>query len=92
VRRAFLIGWLAAAAAAGGCSSPLPEAGSDAANLYVRRCGACHQPYRPELMTPMMWETMVDRMSGEMSRQGVPLAGDEKSAILDYLKRNAGKR
>ena len=76
---------------AAGCGSPLPETGTPAADLYVRRCSTCHPPYNPALLTAKMWEAMVQRMEGEMSRRGIPLSPDDKAAILGYLARNAGK-
>jgi hypothetical protein len=38
-----------------------------------------------------MWETQVLMMEGKMQSAGMPpLTSDERDAILDYLKRNAG--
>jgi hypothetical protein len=79
------------AALVAGCGSALPEAGTPASDLYVRRCATCHPPYHPALLTAKMWEAMVQRMEGEMKRRGVPLSPEDKAAILEYLARNAGK-
>ena len=71
----------------------MPEEGSHAAQLYVKRCGQCHQPYNPSLMTAAMWAVQVDRMQERMKQIGTsPLTPDERTAILDYLSRNAGKQ
>ena len=59
--------------AAAACGGGLPEAASASAATYVRRCGACHPPYNPGLLTAKMWQTMVERMEGEMGRRGVEL-------------------
>ncbi len=84
---------LAAAAGAFGCGrKELPEQRSAAAQLYVRRCGNCHQPYDPRSMTAAMWETQVAMMRPVMARAGIaPLAPDELRTILGYLERNAGR-
>lgn len=82
---------LVAALGAAACSKPLPEPESAAAKLYAARCNNCHRVYHPTLMTQKMWETMVSRMETTMSRNGTPLASNEKSIILDYLKRYAAK-
>ena len=75
-----------------GCEpTPLPEAGSADAKLYVERCSGCHPAYRPEVLKAKMWETMVARMEIEMSRRGLVLAPPDREAILAYLKRNAGE-
>ena len=88
MRLASLVLVAAAAAALAGCSSELPEAGSAEAALYVQRCGTCHPPYRPGLMTAKMWEAMVARMEQEMDRRGLELPAADKDRILAYLARN----
>jgi len=90
LRSGALVVVIALAAGAAGCSSSLPEAGSPAAELYARRCGACHPPYNPKLLTAKMWQTMVDRMETMIKRQGMELTPSEKATILDYVSRNAG--
>jgi hypothetical protein len=62
------------------------------ATLYVERCGGCHVPYRPGLLTAPMWQAMVDRMEVEIRRRGGTLESTEKSEILAYLQRNAGSQ
>jgi hypothetical protein len=38
-----------------------------------------------------MWRVQVDRMQGEMARRGLPpLTDDERTLLLDYLKRHSG--
>jgi hypothetical protein len=77
--------------ASAGCGPSLPEMGSPSATLYVQRCGTCHPPYNPALLTSKMWEAMVQRMEGEMRRRGMELSPADKALVLDYLARNAGK-
>jgi hypothetical protein len=76
---------------AAGCTAPLPDSGSPSAQVYVRRCGSCHVPYNPHEMTASMWEMQVPMMEVKIQNAGMPpLTSDERDAILDYLKRNAG--
>jgi hypothetical protein len=89
MRNAFVV--LAAAIALAGCSSELPEVGTPEAALYVQRCGTCHPPYQPGLMTPLMWQAMVARMEIEMDRRGLELPAADKDRILAYLGRNGSK-
>jgi mono/diheme cytochrome c family protein len=78
---------------AGGCSKkPLPEDGTPAERLYVKHCGTCHRAYRPGLLTPTMWETMMSRMELEMKRRGTVMTRSERDEIMAYLLRNAGGR
>jgi mono/diheme cytochrome c family protein len=71
----------------------MPDEGSYAAQLYVKRCGQCHQPYNPSLMTSAMWAVQVDRMQERMKQIGIsPLTADERKTILDYLSSNAGQQ
>jgi len=71
----------------------IPDQGSEAAQLYVKRCGFCHQPYQPSLMTAEMWRTQVDLMQGRIKQIGIaPLSPDERKTIIDYLSSHAGKQ
>jgi hypothetical protein len=82
---AFIIGALA------GCQSKIPEEDSYAGQLYVRRCGNCHQPYNPQAMTAAMWEIQVPKMELKIAQAGLPpLQPEQRQSILDYLRRNAG--
>jgi len=77
----------------GGCSRPLPEAGSPEARLYAERCGGCHSPYQPGLQTAAMWDLTVARMEAtRMRAAGIRLRESDRRAIHDYLTRNAGGR
>ncbi|HZC46249.1 MAG TPA: hypothetical protein VE243_07220 [Candidatus Acidoferrum sp.] len=75
-----------------GCKrAQLPDATSPAAQLYVSRCGNCHVPYNPHEMTAAMWDTQVTMMESKIQAAGQPaLTSDQRAAILEYLKRNAG--
>jgi hypothetical protein len=61
----------------------IPDEGSCAAQLYLKRCGQCHQAYKPSLMTAPMWAVKVDLMQERMRQTGlVPLTPDERKTIL----------
>ena len=90
-RRFALVAVVVASVSLAGCASELPEKGSAQATLYVQRCGICHPPYQPGLMTAKMWEAMVARMEQEMDRRGLELSAADKTEILAYLARNGSK-
>lgn len=73
------------------CSPNLPEPDSPAAQLYQQRCNSCHRVFSPSTLKYEMWRVQVDRMQGEMARRGLPpLTDDERTLLLDYLKRHSG--
>jgi hypothetical protein len=75
-----------------GCSHPLPDANSPAAQLYADRCGGCHRPYDPRSLTSAMWRLQVEAMRPKMAQAGIPLSdADSSSAILAYLQQNSAK-
>lgn len=75
----------------GGCNASLPEPESPEAQLYQKRCSACHRVYAPSLLTAEMWKVIVARMEQEIQRSGRPsLSADERQRILDYLQRYSG--
>jgi len=76
---------------AASCTAPLPDSTSPSAQVYVHRCGSCHVPYNPHELTASMWDMQVTMMEDKIQKAGMqPLTSDERNAILDYLKRNAG--
>ncbi|MET0153186.1 MAG: cytochrome C [Candidatus Binatia bacterium] len=80
-------GWAIAA----GCSRPLPEAGSPAAELYRSRCGtSCHAAVAPRSMKYKLWEMVLPRMERRIGEAGEPpLTAAERESIRSYLERNA---
>jgi hypothetical protein len=71
----------------------IPDESSYAAQLYLKRCGQCHQPYNPNLMTATMWTIKLDLMQERMKQTGLaPLTSAERETILKYLTSNAGKQ
>ena len=72
-------------------SGKIPDQDSYQAKLYVSRCGQCHQPYSPNLMTSAMWKVQVDAMRQRIQEAGLPtLSPHDREAILDYLTSHAG--
>ncbi len=73
------------------CTPKLPEPDSAGAKLYTGRCNTCHRLYAPSSLKFEMWKFQVDRMQGELTRRGLPpLTVEERTTLLDYLKRNSG--
>jgi Dihaem cytochrome c len=81
---------VAIAAFACACNRPLPEAHTEAAELYANRCGQCHRAYAPSSLPAAMWEVQVQMMDAKMRQLNVPpLTAQERQTILSYLARNA---
>jgi len=73
------------------CQKPLPEADSPGGRLYAARCGSCHRAFQPATLKYAMWEIQVDRKQSVMARAGQPpLTDQERTLVLDYLKRHSG--
>ncbi|MGH8014431.1 MAG: hypothetical protein ACREQ4_18230 [Candidatus Binataceae bacterium] len=83
---------LAIITVAGCAHRPLPETGSAAEQVYVHRCGVCHRPYDPRSLTVAMWQQQVKMMEARIVAAGQPpLTAQQRTTILTYLQRNAGK-
>jgi Dihaem cytochrome c len=83
---------LFAAALLAACQNgKIPPQDSYQAQLYVRKCGQCHQPYNPSLMTSAMWMMQMDSMQQRMEQAGLPpLSPEDRKTILGYLTSHAG--
>ena len=92
-RRLIIVALFGAMTLLASCQNgKIPDEGSYAAQLYLKRCGQCHQPYNPSLMTAPMWAAQVDLMQERMQQTGLaPLTSEERKTILGYLSSNAGK-
>ena len=74
-----------------GCQKPLPEADSAGGRLYAARCGSCHRAFQPGTLKYAMWVVQVDRKQSDIARAGQPpLTDQERTLVLDYLKRHSG--
>ncbi|MFQ5441142.1 MAG: hypothetical protein ACE5EB_00280 [Thermodesulfobacteriota bacterium] len=77
-----------------GCETrTLPEADSPPAVLYAAKCGLCHPPRHPQVHTYTGWKKVVSVMEERAEDKGIKplLSKQEKTVILDYLKKNARK-
>jgi Dihaem cytochrome c len=84
---------LGAVAIFAGCNKSLPDSKSAAAQLYVNRCGSCHQAYPPQSMTAAMWELQMAAMAPKIAAAGkAPLSAAEQQEILAYLQAHAGNQ
>ncbi len=76
-----------------GCQQPLPERDTYAGQLYQKRCGQCHQPFNPHVLTSAMWDKQLDLMDGKIRQAGMrPLSPEERQTIMDYLTHNSGQQ
>ena len=81
---------LSMAVFASACIKPLPEANSEDARLYIRRCGQCHRAYHPHSLSAAMWGVQVNMMEAKMRQYRLPpLTEKERDTIVSYLTRNA---
>ena len=93
-RRLIVVALLGATVLLAACQNgKIPDESSYAAQLYLKRCGQCHQPYSPNQMMASMWAAQVDLMQERMKQTGLaPLTSAERKTILEYLNNNAGKQ
>ncbi len=77
-----------------GCEMPLPEMNSEEAVLYKEKCGLCHPPYNPGIISLRAWERIIPAMEKRVKATGIrkPLTEDEKTIILGYLKKHSRER
>jgi nitrate/TMAO reductase-like tetraheme cytochrome c subunit len=54
--------------------------------LYVQRCGNCHQPYQPSEYKPTDWPHHVDEMA-----ERAKLGTDDKILITQFVVTLAGR-
>jgi hypothetical protein len=81
-----------------GCSSSgprpagiaLPDAQTREARIFARRCSTCHDTPHPARHDYPGWQQLVGLMEQRMAERGIPaLTGDERTAILAYLREHA---
>jgi hypothetical protein len=78
--------------------TPLPEADSPAAKLYIGYCRQCHSPPSPTLHTRTEWRQTLQRMRGHIAAQSGPLdtgvlvpSAEEFEALSQYLDDHAAE-
>jgi hypothetical protein len=70
--------------------TPIPNAGSSAAQVYAARCSTCHVLPHPARLTYLGWVQLLPLMERRMAERGMaPLSEGERNQILAYLKANA---
>ncbi len=68
----------------------IPAQMSSEAKVYTSRCILCHSLPHPKRHTYAQWEGIMAVMDERMEQKGMkPLASQEKSAIMRYLKKYA---
>ncbi len=76
-----------------GCASsptPIPNAGSVAANLYAEKCSACHAVPHPKRNNASEWQHLLTLMEQRMNERGMDaLTNEQRKTILAYLQTNA---
>jgi hypothetical protein len=76
---------------AAGCTLELPEKESEAAVLYEKKCGICHEVLHPLTLSPRRWRNIIKLMEKRVEATGVraPLTEEEMAVILGYLEKYA---
>lgn len=73
-----------------GAPTPIPDAESAAARLYVEKCSVCHAAAHPKRHTYDEWQHMMTLMEQRIAERDMdPLSMEDKEQILNYLKENA---
>jgi len=85
----YLIPVLMTAAVTACAGSPLPEAGTADADLYMKKCTTCHSWPHPARHTKEEWDHYLFLMESHMKKRGIPFSPEEKRVIQGYLYRNA---
>ncbi len=67
----------------------LPEAGTQDAELYMKKCTVCHSWPHPARHTKVEWNHYLALMESNMREKGIPFSVDEKRIIKSYLYRNS---
>jgi hypothetical protein len=71
-------------------TTPIPDADSPEAKVYVAKCSVCHVLPHPKRLSFSGWKHMLKLMDQRMEERGMsPLAPEEREAIETYLKRHA---
>jgi hypothetical protein len=92
VKRTLCIAFIAGLSVVGcaGGPNPIPDAGSAAAALYTKKCGACHAVPHPKRNTATEWKHLFALMEQRMAeRKMSPFSAEERETLLNYLQSNA---
>jgi hypothetical protein len=72
-----------------GRPTPIPDASSQAAGLYIEKCGPCHSVPHPKRHTFAEWEQIIVVMKKRMESKGMSFTPEERKIVLDYLKEHS---
>jgi len=71
-------------------TTPIPDAQSPAAQLYVARCSSCHVLPHPARLSYTGWVQLLPLMERRMAERGMaPMSEADRKEILGYLKAHA---
>jgi hypothetical protein len=71
-------------------TTPIPDADSPEAKVYVEKCGVCHVLPHPKRLSFNSWKHMLKLMDQRIAERDMsPLEPEEREAIETYLKRHA---
>ncbi|MDT8376552.1 MAG: hypothetical protein RQ867_07400 [Mariprofundaceae bacterium] len=71
-------------------TTPIPDADSPQAEIYVEKCSICHVLPHPKRLSFSGWKHMLKLMDQRMEERNMsPLEPEEHEAIKTYLKRHA---
>lgn len=63
------------------------------AELFVQRCGTCHEPPAPSAHTAEEWPDVIGKMRANMALMSVaPMSDEEQQRIVSFLQGRAGGR
>jgi hypothetical protein len=85
----LMVSILLIAGCAAGRPTPIPDAGSPAARLYVEKCGPCHSVPHPKRHTFAEWEHIILMMKERMESKEMSFTPEEKMIVLNYLKEHS---
>ncbi len=73
-----------------GAPTPIPDAQSSIAQLYVEKCGACHAVPHPKRNTATEWSHLFKLMEQRMAERNMAAFSiEEKEVLMNYLQSNA---
>lgn len=77
-----------------GCYMELPDKNTPNGRLYIEKCGICHEPMHPSMLSIKGWTNMITKMEKKLKNTPVrePLTEEEKTRILEYLNSHARAR
>jgi len=67
-----------------------PDQQSEDFKQFSKQCSICHRPPMPDIHTPQLWLSTVNRMQRHRQNRGmVMMTDDQKRQVLAYLQGHA---